>query len=248
MGAGEMAEKVDQAVGAVAEVPWFRHGDKGSLEERLNKLLERSVVRRLASLLLVGAAFGASLVPLNDVASRFAFYGPLAILAGILMESHFSAHAHLKEAAGIDPLTQVANVGRLYDELFELESKGTPFALLIFDMDDLKTINDTWGHSVGSAAIVAVARALSSAVRATDCVARYGGDEFAVVLRDSDREGALKLVQRFGEALVEESRGIEPNLSVSAGMALYGIDGITPEELLNAADAAMYSRKRNSRS
>jgi diguanylate cyclase (GGDEF)-like protein len=244
----EKAAKVDQSVGAVAEVPWFRHGDTGSLEERLNKLLERSVARRLASLLLVGAAFGASLVPLNDVASRFAFYGPLAILAGILMESHFSAHAHLREVAGIDPLTQVANVGRLYDELFELESKGTPFALLIFDMDDLKTINDTYGHSTGSEAIVAVARALSSAVRATDCVARYGGDEFAVVLRDSDREGALKIIQRFGEALVDESRDLEPNLSVSVGMALYGIDGTTPEELLNAADAAMYARKRNSRS
>jgi len=248
MGAGDMAAKAERSVGDVAEVPWFRHGHKGALEERLNKLLERSVARRLASLLLVGAAFGASLVPLNDVASRFAFYGPLAILAGILIEAHFSEHAHLREVAGIDALTQVANVGRLYDELFELESKGTPFALIIFDMDDLKTINDTYGHSTGSEAIVAVARALRSAVRATDCVARYGGDEFAVVLRDSDREGALKIIQRFGEALVEESRGLEPNLSVSAGMALYGVDGTTPEELLNAADAAMYSRKRNSRS
>jgi diguanylate cyclase (GGDEF)-like protein len=248
MGAGDMAANVEHSVGAVAEVPWFRHGDEALLEERLNRVLERSVARRLATLLLVGAAFGASLVPLNDVASRFAFYGPLAILAGILIEAHFSAHAHLREVAGIDALTQVANVGRLYDELFELESKGTPFALLIFDMDDLKTINDTFGHSTGSEAIVAVARALRSAVRATDCVARYGGDEFAVVLRDSDREGALKIIQRFGEALVEESRGLEPNLSVSAGMALYGVDGTTPEELLNAADAAMYSRKRNSRS
>jgi len=248
MGAGEMAAKVEQSVGDVAEVPWFRHGDNATLEDRFNKVLERSVARRVASLLLVGAAFGASLVPLNDVASRFAFYGPLAILAGILIEAHFSAHAHLREVAGIDALTQLANVGRLYDELFELESKGTPFALLIFDMDDLKTINDTYGHSTGSEAIVAVARALRSAVRATDCVARYGGDEFAVVLRDSDREGALKIIQRFGEALVEESRDLEPNLSVSAGMALYGIDGTTPEELLNAADAAMYSRKRNTRS
>jgi GGDEF domain-containing protein len=69
-----------------------------------------------------------------------------------------------------------------------------------------------------------------------------------VVLRDADREGALKIIQRFGEALVEESRDLEPNLSVSAGMALYGIDGTTPEELLNAADAAMYARKRNTRS
>jgi diguanylate cyclase (GGDEF)-like protein len=248
MGAGEMAAKVDQSVGTVAEVPWVRPSDHGALAAHLNRFLERPLARRLASLLLVGAAFAAALVPINDIASRFAFYGPLAILAGILIETHFSAHAHFREIADIDPLTQLANVGRLYDELFELESKKTPFALLIFDMDDLKTINDTWGHSIGSAAIVAVARALRSAVRATDCVARYGGDEFAVVLRDSDREGALKIVQRFGEALVEESRDLEPNLSVSAGMALYGIDGITPEELLNAADAAMYTRKRNSRS
>jgi diguanylate cyclase (GGDEF)-like protein len=248
MGAGEMAAKVDQSVGAMAEVPWVRRSDHGALAENLNKFLERPLARRVASLLFVGAAFGAALVPVDDVASRFAFYGPLAILAGILIEMHFSAHAHLREIAGIDPLTQLANVGRLYDELFELESRKAPFALLLFDMDDLKTINDNWGHSTGSAAIVAVARALRSAVRATDCVARYGGDEFAVVLRDSDREGALKIIQRFGEALVEESRDLEPNLSVSAGMALYGIDGTTPEELLNAADAAMYARKRNTRS
>ena len=242
-----MAAKVEHSVGAMAGVPKVRHGDDRSLAERLNKLLERPLARRLASLLLVGAAFGAATVPLNDVGSRFAFYGPLAILAGILIETHFTAHAHLKEIAGIDPLTQVANVGRLYDELFELESKRTPFALLIFDMDDLKTINDTFGHSTGSAAIVAVARALRTAVRATDCVARYGGDEFAVVLRDADRTGAFKMIERFGEALVDESRQIEPNLSVSAGMALYGVDGFTPEELLNAADAAMYSKKRTSR-
>jgi diguanylate cyclase len=248
MGAGEMGAKVDQSAEAVVEVPWVRRSDHGVLAEHLNKFLERPLARRLASLLLVGAAFGAALVPINDVASRFAFYGPLAILAGILIETHFSAHAHLREIAGIDPLTQLANVGRLYDELFELESKKTPFALLLFDMDDLKVINDSWGHSTGSAAIVAVARALRSAVRATDCVARYGGDEFAVVLRDSDREGALKIIQRFGEALVDESRDLEPNLSVSAGMALYGIDGTTPEELLNAADAGMYARKRNSQS
>ena len=243
-----MAAKVDRAAGAVADVPWVRRSDHGTLAEHLNKFLERPLARRVASLLLVGAAFGAALVPVDDVASRFAFYGPLAILAGILIEMHFSAHAHLREIAGIDALTQLANVGRLYDELFELESRKAPFALLLFDMDDLKTINDNWGHSTGSAAIVAVARALRSAVRATDCVARYGGDEFAVVLRDADREGALKIIQRFGEALVEESRDLEPNLSVSAGMALYGIDGTTPEELLNAADAAMYARKRNTRS
>jgi len=237
-----MAAKVEHSVGAMAGVPKIGHGDNRSLAERLNKQLERPLARRLASLLLVGAAFAAALVPLNDVGSRFAFYGP-----GILIETHFTAHAHLKEIAGIDPLTQVANVGRLYDELFELESKRTPFALLLFDMDDLKTINDTYGHSTGSEAIVAVARALRSAVRATDCVSRYGGDEFAVVLRDADKAGAFKMIERFGEALIEESRLIEPNLSVSAGMALYGVDGFTPEELLNAADAAMYSKKRTSR-
>jgi len=228
----------------VVEVQVAGPADNRSLAEQLNRLLERTLARRFLSLLLVGLAFGVALVPLDDVGSRFALYGPLAILAGILIETHFSAHAHLKELAGIDPLTQVANVGRLYEVLFELESRKTPFALLIFDLDDLKTINDTHGHSTGSAAIQAVARALQAAARATDCVARYGGDEFAVVLRDADKAGAFKMIERFGDALVEESRAIEPNLSVSVGVALYGRDGFTPEELLNAADAAMYTEKR----
>ncbi|MGH2751599.1 MAG: GGDEF domain-containing protein [Actinomycetota bacterium] len=237
---------MEHSVGAMAGISVAGLGER-SLAERLSKLLERTLARRFASLALVAAAFGVALVPLNDVASRFALFGPLAVLAGILIETHFTAHAHLKEMAGIDPLTQVANVGRLYDELFLLESQKTPFALLIFDMDDLKTINDTYGHTTGSAAIVAVARSLRSAVRATDCVARYGGDEFAVVLRDADKAGAFKMIERFGEALVNESRDLEPNLSVSAGVALYGRDGFTPEDLLNAADAAMYRKKRSSR-
>ena len=238
---------VEQTARGVFGAAVVRRSDERSLAERLNKMLERALVRRLVSLLLVAAAFIVANAPLNDVASRFALFGPLAVLAGILIETHFTAHAHLKEMAGIDPLTQVANVGRLYDTLFELELKKTPFALLIFDLDDLKTINDTFGHSVGSASIVAVARALQAAVRATDCVARYGGDEFAVVLRDADRTGAFKMIERFGSALVTESRSLEPNLSVSAGVALYGRDGFTPEELLNAADAAMYKKKRSSK-
>ena len=238
---------VAQTARGVFGVAVVRRSDERSLAERLNKMLERALARRLVSLLLVAAAFIVANAPLNEVASRFALFGPLAVLAGILIETHFTAHAHLKEMAGIDPLTQVANVGRLYDTLFELELKKTPFALLIFDLDDLKTINDTFGHSVGSASIVAVARALQAAARATDCVARYGGDEFAVVLRDADRTGAFKMIERFGSALVTESRSLEPNLSVSAGVALYGRDGFTPEELLNAADAAMYKKKRSSK-
>ena len=238
---------VAQTARGVFGVTVVRQSDERSLAERLNEMLERPLARRLVSLLLVGAAFVVANAPLNDVPSRFALFGPLAVLAGILIETHFTAHAHLKELAGIDPLTQVANVGRLYDTLFELELKKTPFALLIFDLDDLKTINDTFGHSVGSASIVAVAKALQAAVRATDCVARYGGDEFAVVLRDADRSGAFKMIERFGSALVTESRSLEPNLSVSAGVALYGRDGLTPEELLNAADAAMYKKKRSSK-
>ena len=220
------------------------HGIGRPFAEQLSAALERPWARRVASVLLVAAAFGVALVPLNNVSSRFALYGPLAVLAGILLETHFTAHAHLKELAGIDPLTKVANVGRFYDEVTHLELRRTPFALVVIDLDDLKTINDTYGHTTGSASIQAVARALRSAVRATDCVARYGGDEFVVLLRDADKAGALAMLERFGEALNAESRGLAPNLTVSAGVALYGKDGYTSEDLLNAADAAMYREKR----
>jgi diguanylate cyclase (GGDEF)-like protein len=108
-------------------------------------------------------------------------------------------------------------------------------------MDGLKRINDDLGHLTGSRAVCRLAATLSAALRTTDTAARYGGDEFVVVLSDTDYPGAQLVVERTHERLAED-RDV-PTLSVSAGVAVYPADGHTPTTLLSAADRALYAHK-----
>lgn len=194
---------------------------------------------RLDPTLLIGIA-----------ASRFALYGLIAAVLGAFAEAHYSVQSSLKELARTDPLTRVANVSRFYDDLALLESTKATFALMVVDLDDLKAINDRHGHQTGSAAIQLVANVLRRVVRASDCVARYGGDEFVIILRDADRPGAQIVSNRMRAMLHEERLPGAPNqlVTVSVGVALSGIDGETSEELLAAADQAMYRDKRTQKS
>lgn len=179
-------------------------------------------------------------------ASRFALYGLIAAVLGAFAEAHYSVQSSLKELARTDPLTRVANVSRFYDDLALLESTKSTFALMVVDLDDLKAINDRHGHQTGSAAIQLVANVLRRVVRASDCVARYGGDEFVIILKDANRPGAQIVSNRMRAMLLEERLPGAPNelVTVSIGVALSGIDGETSEELLAAADQAMYRDKR----
>ena len=194
------------------------------------------------------ASEGQLLVPdlVTLLSTRFTLYGLTAVVLGIFADTYRGVQIDLQEKASLDPLTQVANVARFYDEMGLLErARVTTFALLLVDMDDLKTINDKYGHPAGSAAIRSVADSLRQVVRTGDCVARFGGDEFVVILRDADRAGAQVVVNRLRASLetVKVPGAADRSLSVSAGVALFGEDGISSEELLAAADAAMYSDK-----
>ena len=109
------------------------------------------------------------------------------------------------------------------------------------DLDGLKKINDRFGHLVGSAAIKRVANVLQGRSRAIDTAARYGGDEFALVLPESTEEDAQQAAQRICEALAQD--GQAPLLSVSVGLSVYPKDGTSIEKLLAAADSALYGMK-----
>ncbi len=181
------------------------------------------------------------------VAARFALYGMTAAVLGAFAEAHSVVRSNLRELATTDPLTRVANVARFYEQLGVLEAGRTPsFSVVLVDVDDLKILNDRHGHQAGSAAIMTVANTLRRLVRAGDLVARFGGDEFVVVLVDADRAGAQIVINRMREMLDQESIPGAPghHLSVSAGVSVYGQDGKTSDELLAAADAAMYDDKR----
>ncbi len=151
---------------------------------------------------------------------------------------------HLRQQAARDPLTGLANYRHL-TEVLDIEVKrsertGREFALLLFDLDGLKHINDRYGHLTGSHALCRVADVLSFC-RDIDTVARYGGDEFAVVLPETGAEAANQVAQRICDSIANDR--MEPTLSVSIGVAIYPHDGERIETLLCAADVAMYSMK-----
>jgi diguanylate cyclase (GGDEF)-like protein/PAS domain S-box-containing protein len=151
---------------------------------------------------------------------------------------------HLRQQAARDPLTGLANYRRLAEvldmEIKRSERTGREFALLLFDVDGLKQINDYYGHLIGSHALCRVADVLSFC-RDIDTAARYGGDEFAVVLPETGVEAANHAAQRICVSIAND--GMEPMLSVSIGVAVYPHDGQRIEALLRAADVAMYSMK-----
>jgi diguanylate cyclase (GGDEF)-like protein len=145
-----------------------------------------------------------------------------------------------------DPLTGLANyrllIERIDDEIKRYGRTSKPFSILLLDLDGLKGINDKYGHLVGSLAICRVAEVLHLSCRETDTAARYGGDEFALVLPESPAESAAMVAKRVSERLAQDVE--EPRLSVSIGVAEYPRDGATIEHLLNAADQALYNDKR----
>jgi diguanylate cyclase (GGDEF)-like protein len=117
-----------------------------------------------------------------------------------------------------------------------------PFSILLMDLDGLKKINDERGHLVGSLAICRLAEVLHLSCRETDTAARYGGDEFALVLTETSAESATLVAQRVDQRLSLDAE--EPRLSVSIGIAEFPRDGATIEHLLSAADQSLYNHKR----
>jgi diguanylate cyclase (GGDEF)-like protein len=165
----------------------------------------------------------------------------LAALAAV----YSVAEALLGVLVVTDRLTGLPNYRRLVDVLGSVIARSDrshrEFAVVFFDMDGLKRINDEMGHLTGSRAVCRFAETLQAVCRTTDTAARYGGDEFVTVLPDTDREGAELVVRRLAERLTEDTA--EPPLAVSAGIAVYPHDGGTPTTLLSAADRALYSVK-----
>jgi diguanylate cyclase (GGDEF)-like protein len=151
----------------------------------------------------------------------------------------------VRSMAVSDPLTGLANYRRLISvleaELDRSRRTQRPFSVALLDMDGLKSINDQFGHLTGSRALVRLGKILRSHSRAIDTAARYGGDEFALVLPEAGRDIATRVVARVRERLSAEAE--PPALSASAGVAAFPEDGDSPEKLLAAADRALYRMK-----
>ncbi len=161
-----------------------------------------------------------------------------------------SKMAELSTMAFTDPLTGVYNrrafVNELNRTLAIVQRHDQAAALAYFDIDDMKSINDHYGHAGGDAAIVHLAQMLMSNVRQTDVVGRLGGDEFAVIFNYAEKDAAAGKVLELQKAINEKSvelNGAKFSMSVTVGIAPIA-QGATVETTLNFADAEMYRGKR----
>jgi diguanylate cyclase (GGDEF)-like protein/PAS domain S-box-containing protein len=153
---------------------------------------------------------------------------------------------HLRHLAATDALTGLANYRRLSEtlesEIKRSERTARAFAMLIFDLNGLKRINDSYGHLAGNQALCRLADIFRFSCRSIDTAARYGGDEFAIILPETGAKDADAVGRRICERLSNDHE--KPLLSVSFGVAVYPEDGTTIEVLFQAADHALYQMKQ----
>jgi diguanylate cyclase (GGDEF)-like protein len=174
----------------------------------------------------------------------------LAVQAGVAIENA-RLHRVVEQQAVTDALTGLANRRQFFDALGRELERAQRFeqetALILFDLDDFKTVNDTLGHLAGDAVLHAVARTVQGLIREIDVAARYGGEEFAVLLPQTDREGAANLAERLRIAIAEvrvefAGKTIE-GITASFGVAAGPDAGTTQLDLIAIADAALYAAK-----
>jgi diguanylate cyclase len=159
------------------------------------------------------------------------------------------AHAALELLALSDPLTGLANRTLLAQRLRDVEDSGVVPAVLVLDLDGFKAVNDSFGHAVGDALLVAVAERLRGVVRESDTVARLGGDEFAILVHDAGAAQALDIAERIRAVLAAPVvvQGRTCWVSASVGVRLGTRRGGSTDDFLRDADTAMYRAKARSR-
>ena len=177
--------------------------------------------------------------------------GLMAALVSLMTQRELVLRRALADAANTDALTGLLNRRGIEPELERLlvdgRDGGIGLAVVMVDLDHFKRYNDRHGHLVGDVALRRVARALTDAAGSEDRVARFGGEEFTVALTGADATAARAYADRVRRALRDEEVDDALRLTVSAGIATLGADGVTIDALLRRADEALYHAKAGGR-
>ncbi|MGI4791133.1 MAG: sensor domain-containing diguanylate cyclase [Janthinobacterium lividum] len=168
-----------------------------------------------------------------------------------LQKSQLEAtNRELEALATTDGLTGLKNHRTFQEKLAEEHARGLryhqPLSLLLLDVDQFKSYNDSYGHPAGDAVLVQVAEVLSGTARDTDVVARYGGEEFVVILPQTDEEGAVAIAERIRIAIADSDWKQRP-ITVSLGVCTLSLDTPTPSVMVSYADKALYHSKSQGR-
>jgi len=188
----------------------------------------------------------------NDVNVLSTIAGPIAVAV-----DNARLHAELKRMATTDAVTGLSNrhvfEQAIHAEVERAERNQSPMSLIIFDIDFFKQYNDVFGHPAGDARLKAVADIIKINLRKYDIAARYGGDEFAIILADCNQQHALTFAERLRQGTMagapqapQTGKGL-PGYTLSIGIATYPQDAILPSDLLIAADNAAMRAKQQGR-
>ncbi|HTP94696.1 MAG TPA: GGDEF domain-containing protein [Burkholderiales bacterium] len=215
------------------------------------------VVLISACYFLLGYGGDQALMPLGHVTDVVVLVAPMLLVAYIttmLSSDIRSALTRIKTLSETDELTGLYNL-RAFTTITErafLQAKrySRPLSILMIDSDNLKTVNDSFGHEAGNRLLKLTVQCIQEALRATDVVARYGGDEFIALLPDTPAAGAMEVAERIRVAVAHsplDVRGESAKTSVSIGIATYPDHGGELSSILNKADQAMYLSKKQGR-
>ena len=212
------------------------------------------VVAAAASLAYLGqlalASVGGSNEALLRVGINLGSLWLLAYLAGVYASAERRVRARVLELSQSDALTSLYNRGQLFprleQEVQRTRRSGRGFCVLMIDLDGLKAINDSMGHLRGDEVLRAVGRVITGSIRGVDAAYRYGGDEFLILLPETEFVGAYVVAEKIREGVEQIGASLaseEATTSVSIGLVSHPEDGWTTEELMIAADRAMYQAK-----
>ena len=205
------------------------------------------------SFLITGVSF-AVLAVLGFVTAHIS-HKRLAESQARLQARLFIRNLELQDMAMRDDLTQLFNRRYFYDrlqrELDQARTMQRPLAVAVLDVDGLKTINDSYGHQAGDLVLAAVGRLLVEYTRACDVPARIGGDEFAVIMPETDKSGAFAVARRLEEGVnsttIVETNGARLRLNISMGISGFPWGGDDVDAMVQWADTYMYAAKATRR-